>query len=95
MNMDSMFNECLNLKSLDLSTFQTNNVKNMNSMFFGCSSLKTLDISNFNSKNVTNLNSMFDDLNKNCKIECKDAKLKSQIHSDEIMQSITLDEFIY
>ena len=67
----------------------------MENIFRGCSHLVILDISNFNSKNVTNLNSMFDDLNKNCKIECKDAKLKSQIHSDEIMQSITLDEFIY
>ena len=45
--MNSMFNYCTSLKSLDLSNFNTQKVKDMSSMFYHCSSL-SLDLSNFN-----------------------------------------------
>ena len=35
-----MFSRCSSLKSLDLSSFNTTNVKDMAFMFSGCSSLK-------------------------------------------------------
>ena len=35
-----MFDGCSSLQSIDLSSFNTTNVKNMSSMFFQCSSLK-------------------------------------------------------
>ena len=44
---------------LDLSKFNTKNVKNMSFMFNYCSSLKKLNLSNFNTKNVTNMYCMF------------------------------------
>ena len=53
------FRGCKNLKSLDLSSFDTRNVTNMYTMFGNCKSLKALDLSSFNTKNVTNMAGMF------------------------------------
>lgn len=50
-----MFYHCSSLTSLDLSNFNTSNVKDMESMFYGCSSLTSLDLSNFNTAKVTNM----------------------------------------
>ena len=35
-----MFSECSSLQSINLSSFNTTNVKDMSEMFYGCSSLK-------------------------------------------------------
>ena len=43
--MNSMFNGCSKLKSLDLSSFNTENVMYMTSMFHGCLSLNTIYVS--------------------------------------------------
>ncbi len=59
-SMSWMFDECLNLTSLDLSNFNTSNVINMCHMFSGCFNLTSLNLSNFNTSNVTNMGSMFD-----------------------------------
>ena len=58
-SMNFMFGLCMNLTSLDLSSFDTSNVTNMVSMFSNCRSLTSLDLSNFNTSNVTNMESMF------------------------------------
>ena len=52
MYMNHMFDQCHNLISLDLSSFNTSNVYNMGYMFFDCNNLKTLDISNFDMSKV-------------------------------------------
>ena len=54
-----MFNQCLQLTSLDLSNFDTQKVTKMNNMFYYCTGLKTVDISNFNTQAVKNMDSMF------------------------------------
>jgi len=54
-----LFLECGRLKSLDLSHFNTENVKDMNHMFFGCFSLKEINLSNFKTQNTTDMDSMF------------------------------------
>ena len=53
--MYGMFSGCQSLTSLDVSHFDTSNVKNMGSMFDDCSSLTLLDVSNWNTSNVTNM----------------------------------------
>ena len=53
-----MFTSCSSLKELDLSNFNTNNVRAMCHMFTGCSSLKELNISNFNTKKVIDMSYM-------------------------------------
>ena len=58
-DMNHMFSDCENLKTLDVSNFNTINVTDMGYMFNYCSSLKTLDVSNFNTINVTNMGYMF------------------------------------
>ena len=57
--MGYMFGGCSSLKSIDLSSFNTNNVTNMICMFCGCSSLKSIDLSSFNTNNVYSMESMF------------------------------------
>ena len=51
--MSYMFINCKKLSNLDLSSFNTNNVKNMSGMFFDCQNLSNLDLSSFNTNNVT------------------------------------------
>ncbi len=53
------FNNCCSLTSLNLSNFNTNNVKDMGWMFYGCKGLTSLNLSNFNTTNVTNMRNMF------------------------------------
>ena len=62
-DMENMFYYCSSLTSLDLSSFNTENVTNMGSMFCYCS-LTSLDVSSFNTANVTNMRSMFYNCNK-------------------------------
>ena len=54
-----MFSYCESLESIDLSSFNTNNVTNMSYMFSGCKSLESIDLSLFNTNNVTNMSHMF------------------------------------
>ena len=58
-NTSHMFYYCSSLKSIDLSSFNTSNVKYMASMFSGCSSLESIDLSSFVTTNVNNMSSMF------------------------------------
>ena len=57
--MSHMFDRCTSLKSIDLSSFNTNNVNDMSDMFSFCESLKSIDLSSFNTNNVTNMSGMF------------------------------------
>ena len=50
------------ITSLDLSNFDTSQVKDMSYMFRGCSDLTSLDLSNFDTSQATNMRHMF----KNC-----------------------------
>ena len=54
-----MFSGCISLIEVDISSFDTEQIKNMEQMFNGCSNLTSLDFSSFNTSNVTNMTSMF------------------------------------
>ena len=56
--MDSMFDGCSCLTSLDLSNFDTSNVTDMTQMFDGCSGLAFLDLSGWNMSKVINISKM-------------------------------------
>ena len=58
-HMNSMFNECTALKSLDLTNFNTAKVTNMSYMFVKCKALTSLNLSNFNTEKVTDMQGMF------------------------------------
>ena len=53
--MSSVFRGCSSLISLNLSNFNTNNVKDISSIFRDCSSLISLDLSNFYINNVKDM----------------------------------------
>lgn len=55
----AMFSGCSSLQSVDVSTFQPDQVRNFGSMFYGCSSLETLDVSNWNTSQGVVFSSMF------------------------------------
>ena len=58
-DLNSLFYDCENLTTLDLSNFDTINVTDMSKMFDSCGSLTTLNVSNFDTSKVTNMNFMF------------------------------------
>ena len=60
-NSNQMFYNKNNLKNVDLTLLDTQNVTDMGSMFRGCSSLTTLDLTPLDTQKVTNMESMFDD----------------------------------
>ena len=51
---------CTNLKSLDLTSFDTSNVKYMSLMFANCEKLKSLNLSGWNTSNVKDMIGIFD-----------------------------------
>ena len=55
-----MFSVAFSLQNLDVSNFNTTNIKNMHGMFGFCHSLTSLDISSWNTDNVENMEKMFD-----------------------------------
>ena len=69
-----MFNCCTSLTSLDLSSFNTQNVKNMFCMFSGCSSLTTINLSSFNTENA-DTSFMFDYCKNLLSYEISDQKI--------------------
>ena len=54
-----MFEGCSSLQSIDLSSFNTTNVKDMSYMFYKCSSLQSINLSSFNTTNVKEMWRMF------------------------------------
>lgn len=58
-NIGYMFNGCTSLANLDVSNWDTHNVKTMDSVFNGCSALTTLAVDNWDVSNVTTMDSMF------------------------------------
>lgn len=58
-NLNSMFEESKNLKSVDLSNFDTTNIKSMNLMFYECTNIENINLANFNTKEVQDMRCMF------------------------------------
>ena len=54
-----MFYGCNNIISIDLSSFNTQNVTNMSGMFYGCTNLTKIDFYSLNTENVENMCGMF------------------------------------
>ena len=57
--MDWMFNDCRKLKTLDLSSFETNSLVTTVGMFFDCAELQEVKLEKMNTTNVTCMNAMF------------------------------------
>ena len=58
-NIEAMFEGCIEIEYLDLSNFNTSNVTNMGGLFSGCNKLKEIKgINYFNTIKVTNMRIM-------------------------------------
>lgn len=55
-----MFYKCSNLKSVDLSGFDTSQITNMSSMFMECGKLESIDLSGFDTSQVKDMSCMFE-----------------------------------
>ena len=60
-SLKRMFEGCIQLKNLDLTSFVTIKVTNMAGMFMSCSSLESLVLTSFDTTKVTTINSIFYD----------------------------------
>ena len=101
MNLSYLFFSCNNLKTLDLSNFDTNKVIIMSNMFNGCKSLTTLNLSNFNTVKIDNMRYM-KDMFYNCNslttvkvINCDEStknKILTQLQTDMSSYTWTLGD---
>ena len=57
--MNNMFSGMTSLRSLNLSNFDTANVKDMGGMFHNIKTITELNLSNFNTSNVLGMEAMF------------------------------------
>ena len=58
--MQNMFLNCVNIISLDLSSFDTSMVRDMTNMFNNCTSLFSLNISSFDVKSCSKFENIFE-----------------------------------
>lgn len=61
-----LFYDCTNLKSLDLSSLESNNVMTMSKMFYNCSNLISLNVSSLDTINVSDMSNMFGGMGGSC-----------------------------
>lgn len=59
--IQSLFNGNTQIQDVDMSNFDTSNVKNMSYLFNGCTLLDNVNLSGFNTSKVTNMMCMFYD----------------------------------
>lgn len=59
-----MFDGCVSLTNLDLSTWDTSSVTSMTYMFFGCYRLTSLDVTRWDTSGVKNMDEMFYNCNR-------------------------------
>lgn len=85
-NINRMFSGCSSLTALDLSKFNTSQVKKMIWTFMDCSSLTKLDLSSFDTSNVIDMNGMFN----NCS-SLKELDLRSFVIDPNIDKGYMLD----
>ena len=57
--MSDMFSYSLKLTSLDLSNFDTSNVRDMSWMLTGCENITSIDLSSFDTSKVKDMHFMF------------------------------------
>ena len=85
-NINRMFCGCSSLTTLDLSKFNTRQVKWMIGTFMDCSSLTKLDLSSFDTANVIDMNGLFNDCS-----NLKELDLRSFVIDPNIDKGYMLD----
>ena len=60
-DMGSLFFNCCEIESIDISKFDTSSLIIAKMMFYGCKKIKKINISNFNTLNVKDMDSIFNE----------------------------------
>ena len=76
-DMSHMFENCYQLREVDISKFSTASLQTMNSMFVNCEKLEKIDLSNFDTSSVTDLDHLFNNAKKLQKIDLSNFKTTS------------------
>ena len=82
-----MFSGCSKISSLNLSKFDTSNVKNMSGMFKGMTNLQQIDINSFNTSNVEYMNEMFEKCSSISSLDLSNFNTKKVINMDKMFSS--------
>ena len=56
---ENMFYNLVNISEIDLTNFDTSNIKKMKSMFYGCKGLKNIIFGNINTSSVEDMSQLF------------------------------------
>ena len=83
-DMNHMFRWCINLRSLDVLSFNTGEVTDMSDMFHGCSSLKSLDVSHFNTSKMSDMRGVFNDCSSFTNLDVSGFNTSQVIYMDEL-----------
>ena len=81
-----LFHNCTSLTTLDVSNWDTSNVKNMANMFSYCQSLTSLDVSKWNTSNVTTMSQMFYNCNKLTSLDASNFDTTNVTNMDYMFQ---------
>ena len=81
----NMFRNCQNIRSIDLSSFDSSEVEDMSRMFFKCIYLEELNLSNLDTKNVSNMQAMFQKCKNIEKIEFSPSFITEKVKDISLM----------
>ena len=89
-DMNSMFNGCSSLTTLDLSSINTSKVTTMTEMFSGCSSLTSLNLSDLNMKKLQYVAHMFYDCS-----SLKDVFISQEVTLNRLTNNLSKGDISY
>ena len=84
--MNKMFENCVSIKELNLSSFNTEKVKDMSRMFYSCDNLAILDVSSFNLTNCNNTKDMIYNATDALKLSIENEEIKKLFNISSIKQ---------
>ena len=76
---NTMFKNCVGIRDLDLTYFNTSAITNMPNLFMGCTRLETANINSFDMINVRAINSMFNGCEKLTRLDISGWKNPNKI----------------
>ena len=93
-NLQSMFEDCNKLTSIDLSSLVGKKIMKINRMFNGCNNLQFIDFSNFNttSRYVFNYNGTFENISTHGTLKYNSKKFNATYISGDYLSNWTLTD---
>ena len=93
-DVTSVFSGCDKIIEIDLSKFETSNIRMMNAMFQGCTSLTSLSLPNIDTSNVTNMGGIFNGCNSLISLDLSEFNTSKITSFDAVFASCINLEFV-